>query len=451
MGILMKAPERLVRAPRSEVIDLLPRLSRPAQELASRIRALGWETVLEDQLATLATYEWHLRTSGRLNEKTSRRYAVQIERFLEGLGSWPLPDETEGPVTLFHLVTPGLGMEILHTWREALADADEVCSSVFGDGYRAVEQLFRKYLCRPGAIADYMSLSRLGRGATRQTAPLLLVDRYGPITNPFPESWRPGKKHRRREPVPRYDEWLQVLDVLWTRQAAWIDTLPMRKAFPRIRAVAMLHLQSATGPRPSELCLVKQGDLLPERLRILHGGQKDGFPKSDKYDVYGNRLGRYRETPLRYAPEGLHKRLLAWPRILDASGRIALQPERALFPNSLGREENCVSYERYREDFKHILLDVVHEPSVREILGPYLVRPSQTEDTWELRLKPHTIRAIYATHRMDLCDGPGAFRQLMEDLGWLTPSTILQYDRPRRVDPKLVQDRLFNALRKEKP
>ncbi len=416
-----------------------------------RIQTLGWETVLEDQLATVATYEWQLRSSDRVTAETSRRYAVQIECFLKGLGSWPLPDGVEGPVTLFHLATPGLGLEILHAWRENLADEDEVCRSVFGDSYRAVERLFREYLCRPGALADYLSLSRLGRGATRQTTALLLPDRYGPLTNPFPECWRPGRKHRRREPVPRFDAWLQVLDVLWTRQAGWVRTLPLRKAFPRLRTVAMLHLQSATGPRPSELCQVKQGDLLPDRLRILHGGEKDRLPKSQRYDVYGNRLGRYRETPLRYASEGLQTRLRAWLKVLGASGRVACQPERALFPNGFGSEEDCVSYERYRENVKSVLLEVVHEPAAREILGPYLVRPSPTEDTWALRLTPHTIRAIYATHRMDLCDGPGAFRQLMEDLGWLTPATILQYDRPPRVDPTVVHDRLLTALQRETP
>ena len=166
--------------------------------------------------------------------------------------------------------------------------------------------------------------------------------------------------------------------------------------------------------------------------------------------MYGNRRGRYRETPFGYVPQALQKRVLAWPKILRKSGCIALEPERALFPNGLGREENCVSYDRYLEGVKDVLLAVAHEPSVRQLLGPYLVRRSPTADTWELRLTPHTIRAIYATHRMDLCDGPGAFRQLMEDLGWRSPSTILEYDRPRPVDPQVGQDRLLNALRQKK-
>lgn len=432
----------------SGVIDLVPRLLPPAVGLASRIKRLGWETVIEDQIATLATYEWQLRTSERISVETSRRYAIQIESFLKGLGEWPLPDGVEGPVTLWHLATPGLGMQILHGWREALADVDDVLTSVFGDAYRAAERLFRDSLCRPGAIADYGSLTRLGRGVTRQTGTLLLAERYGPLTNPFPQAWRPGKKHRRREPVPRYDEWLQILDVLYTRQATWLQLLPIRKAFPRLRAVAMIHLQSATGPRPSELCFIKQGDLLPNRLRILHGGEKDRFPKTDEYDVYGNRLGRYRETPLCYVPESLRKRLMAWPHVLRASGRIAMSEERALFPCNFGAEENCISYERYRADFKTVLLAIAHEPSVRTVLGPYL-RFSPQDETPALTLTPHTVRAIYATYRMDLCEGPGAFRQLMDEMGWLTPSTILQYDRPQRVDPRLVQDRLMTALREE--
>ena len=283
----------------------------------------------------------------------------------------------------------------------------------------------------------------------QQTGTLLLADRYGSLTNPFPEVWRPGKKQRRREPVPRYAGWLEVLDLLWARQPIWLRTLPMRKAFPRIRAVAMTHLQSAAGSRPSELCQVKQGDLLSDRIRILHGGEKDRFPKSDKYDIYGNRLGRYRETSLEYVPVGLRKRLTAWLAALKASRRVPMRPEAALFPTNFGAEENCVSYERYRVDFKAVLLEIALEPSVRSILAPYLVKPSPEKGTWDITLTPHTVRAIYATHRMDLCDGPGAFRQIMEDLGWLTPSTILQYDRPQRVDPRLLQDRLMDALRKE--
>lgn len=259
MARTTKALTPLSGTPRPQVIDLLQRRPRPAYELARCIQQLGWETLLEDQLATLATYEWQLRTSGRLTEETSRRYVIQIESFLKGLGSWPLPEGVDGPVALWHLATPGLGLEILHTWREALAEADEVTTAIFGDAYRAVERLFREYLCRPGAIADYASLARLGRGATRQTGTLLLTERYGPLTSPFPEAWRPGKKQRRRVPVPQYGEWLRVLDALWARQAAWIRTLPLRTVFPRLRAVVMLHLQSATGCRPSELCLVKQG------------------------------------------------------------------------------------------------------------------------------------------------------------------------------------------------
>lgn len=189
-----------------KVVDLVPRLSSPTLALAHRIQQMGWESLLEDQVATLATYEWELRTSNRISEETARRYAVQIESLLKGLGEWPLTDGIEGPVTIWHLATPGLGTEILHTWRRALADTDEVAGSVFGDAYRAVERLFRDYLCRPGAIADYASLSRLGRGTTQQTGTLLLTDRYGALTNPFPEVWRPGKKHRRKEPVPRYAE-----------------------------------------------------------------------------------------------------------------------------------------------------------------------------------------------------------------------------------------------------
>ncbi len=182
---------------RPQVVDLVPRLSSPGLALANRSKDLGWETVIEDQVATLATYEWQLRVSGRISEDTARRYAVQIESFLKGLGGWPLSDGIEGPVTLWHLATPGLGTEILHNWREALAESDEVAVRVFGDAYRAVERLFRDYLCRPSAIADYGSLSRLGRGITQQTGTLLLVDRYGSLTNPFPEVWRPGKKYRR--------------------------------------------------------------------------------------------------------------------------------------------------------------------------------------------------------------------------------------------------------------
>jgi hypothetical protein len=196
--------------------------------------------------------------------------------------------------------------------------------------------------------------------------------------------------------------------------------------------------------------MVKQGDLFPDRLRILHGGEKDRFPKSDKYDLYGNRLGRYRETSLEHVPAGLHQKLLAWMKALKASGRILMRPEAALFPANFGAAENCVSYERYRADFKAVLLEIAQEASIRSILAPYLAIGSPAEDTWEVSLTPHTVRAIYATHRMDLCDGPGSFRRLMDDLGWLTPSTILQYDRPQRVDPYLVQDRLVNALRKEK-
>jgi hypothetical protein len=127
-----------------------------------------------------------------------------------------------------------------------------------------------------------------------------------------------------------------------------------------------------------------------------------------------------------------------------------MRPEGALFPTNFGTDENCVSYERYRVDFKGVLLDIAQEPSVQSILAPYLAKSSANEETWEFSLTPHTLRAIYATHRMDLCDGPGAFRRLMEDLGWLTPSTVLQYDRPQRVDPSLLQDRLMDALRKEK-
>jgi len=432
-----------------KVIDLVPCLSSPTLALANRIQQLGWETLIEDQVAVLATYEWELRTSNRISEHTARQYLVQIESYLKGLGEWPLTDGIEGPVTIWHLATPGLGTEVLHTWRRALEDTDEVAGSVFGDAYRAVERLFRDYLCRPGAIADYASLSRLGRGTSRQAGTLLLTDRYGSLTNPFPQVWRPGKKHRRREPVPRYAEWLEVLDVLWARQALWLETLPMRKAFPRIRAVAMIHLQSAAGSRPSELCLVKQGHLLPDRLRTLHGGEKDRFPKSDKYDLYGNRLGRYRETSLKHVPAGLYERLMAWVKALKASGRVPMKPEAALFPTNFGAEENCVSYERYRADFKAVLLEIAQEPSVRSILAPYVVKRSHAEDIWEISLTPHTVRAIYATHGMDLCDGPGSFRHLMDDLGWLTPSTILQYDRPQRIDPYLAQDRLLNALRKE--
>jgi hypothetical protein len=438
----------LVTKPKAQVIDLVPRLSSATQVLVKRVKELNWETLLEDQMAVLATYEWQLRRSERISEETARRYAIQIESFLKGLGEWPLVEGAEGPITLWHLGTPGLGTEILHSWREALAESDEVTTSIFGDAYRAVERLFRDYICRPGAIADYQSLSRLGRGITQQTGTLLLADRYGPLTNPFPEVWRPGKKYRRKEPVPRYADWLQVLDAMWAKQSTWLRTLPMKKAFPRVRTVAMIHLQSAAGPRPSELCLVKQGDLLPDRLRILHGGEKDGLPKSDKYDVYGNRMGRLRETSLEYVPAGLHKRLIAWLEVLRASGRTSMRPEGALFPTNFGAEENCVSYERYRVDFKTVLLDIAEEPSVRGIFGAFLAKPSPDEEVWQIWLTPHTVRAIYATHRMDLCDGPGAFRRLMEDLGWLTPSTILQYDRPKTVDPQQIQEQLMSALTK---
>lgn len=140
---------------------------------------------------------------------------------------------------------------------------------------------------------------------------------------------------------------------------------------------------------------------------------------------------------------------MAWPQVLKAGNRVASSPERALFPTSFGADENCVSYERYRADFKTALLAVVPEPSVRRVPGPHLMCAPE-DGTEDLALTPHTVRAIYATHRMDLCDGPGAFRQLMEDLGWLTPSTVLQYDRPQRVDPRLVQDRLMTAFGKER-
>ncbi len=62
---------------RLQVVDLVPRLSSLALALANRIKHLGWQALLEDQLATLATYEWQLRTSERISEETARRYAVQ--------------------------------------------------------------------------------------------------------------------------------------------------------------------------------------------------------------------------------------------------------------------------------------------------------------------------------------------------------------------------------------
>jgi integrase len=414
------------------------------------MQILGEETLLEDQLAAIATYEWQLAMSNGMSRETSRRYADQIERMIAGLGSWRAPDGSEGPVTVWHLATPGVGPELVHAWRISLEDPDEVCGPVFGDGFRAIQRFFEEYLCRKGQIVDYDSLSRLGRGATRQTGTLLLADRYGPIINPFPTCWRPPKKQRKSEPVPRFGEWLHVLDVLWAQQQKW-STLPQRKAFPLIRAVNMLYLQSATGLRPGELRLVKQGHLLSDRLLILYGAEKDRLPRTRGYDLYNHRLGRYRETPFCYVPDELRRRILTWPTALKSTGRLASEPERALFPNGFGWEEDCVSYERYRTDLKRILLAIAREPSVQPVLGPYLVRRSPKTDTWDLRLTPHTTRAIYATHRMNSCDTPGAFRALMQDLGWNTPSTVLRYDRPSRVDAVALQDQFLGALRKELP
>src|SRR5438132_757880 len=93
----------------SNVIDLVPRLSSPTLALTNRIQQLGWEILLEDQIAVLATYEWELRTRNRISEHTARRYLVQIESYLKGLGEWPLTDSIEGPVTILAPRYAGLG------------------------------------------------------------------------------------------------------------------------------------------------------------------------------------------------------------------------------------------------------------------------------------------------------------------------------------------------------
>jgi hypothetical protein len=66
---------------------------------------------------------------------------------------------------------------------------------------------------------------------------------------------------------------------------------------------------------------------------------------------------------------------------------------------------------------------------------------------WRVDFTPHDLRAVYATHRMDLCHSPGAFRQLMRDMGWLSPATILRYDRPKELDLRAVREDLIRSYR----
>jgi integrase len=440
----------LVQQPKAKILDLVPRLTPSNEVLAQRIRTLGTEVLLEDQRAAIATFEWVLQSSREITDVTARRYVNQIERFLEILQQCSLPGGVPGPVTLWHLAAPGVGIQILYQWRQGLQDEEYVEGTVFGEAYRQLERFFSEFLCRPGQIIDYSALNRLDRGVARQIEATVITERYSGIANPFTPLWRPRRKQRRPEPVPSFDEWLAVLDVLWRQKKAWHKKFPPKQLFPRLRTLAMILLQSATGVRPSELCLIKQGDLLPDRLRILHGAEKDRFPKNKYHDIYGNGLGRYRDVPFRFVPSALREKICSWPEALAQSKAIRMESERALFPGEFGAKEGCVSYEGYRRLFNLILLEISDTPSTRTILEPYVYKPSSDRSTWYFTAKPYLMRKIYATYRMDRCAEPGAFRELMQNMGWLNPGTVLHYDSPKQHDFSEMQDRLFSALREDK-
>ncbi len=448
----MKRVEKfhLVQQPKAKILDLVPRLSPSNELLAQRIRALGSEVLLEDQRAAIATFEWVLKSSREITDVTARRYANQIERFLEILQQCSLPHGVPGPVTLWHLAAPGVGIQILFQWRQGLEDEEDVEGIVFGEAYRQMERFFSLFLCRPGQIIDYGALIRLGRGVAKQIEPTVITDRYSGIANPFTSLWRPRRKQRRPEPVPTFDEWLAVLDVLWRQKRVWHKQFPPKQLFPRLRTLAMILLQSATGVRPSELCLVKQGDLLPDRLRVLHGAEKDRFPKNKHHDIYGNGLGRYREVPFRFVPSALREKIHPWPEALAQSKSIRMASERALFPGEFGAKEGCVSYEGYRRLFNSILLEISDTPSIRTILEPYVCKPSSERSTWYFTATPYLLRKIYATHRMDICSGSAAFREVMKHGGWLSPTTVVHYDSPKERDFSVMEDRLFSVLREDK-
>jgi integrase len=420
----------------------------PSESLQHRIGQLGLKQVLEDQTAALCTYHWQLLKGGRVSSKHIKGEIVRIQSFLASCGNWTLADGTVRPITIWDLASPG-GMAIVHTWLEQLGDTDE---RVFADMYGAVRRFFEQFMCQPGMILDYRCAVKVGRRTPpSQNGMVVLSDRYGPLENPCPITLQPRQRRPPQEPVPDLEqEWLQVLDVLWFRLKR-CDGMTVRNGFPLARVINMIHLHTAIGARPSELCLIKQGHLQADKVVILHGGEKDKRGKRRAaYDIYGNRLKRHRQTPLRFVPDGLVSRVHTWPESLAMARVIEMEEERALFPRTPGQgSENCIGYNAYRGDFKALLLDIAREPSVRHILSPYISRPSRDKERRTIRLTPHTLRSIYVTHRMRNVDGPDAFLELMDHVGWTCLETAKIYFRPKRkLDPKRIQDVTFRALRR---
>lgn len=412
--------------------------------LASRIARLGCDTLLEDQDAAIAT--WQVISAGdRCTADTAKKDAMKVRRFLASLSDWQYAGRTVGPATLWHLLTPGVGQYLLRRWRDELQDPDEVVRAALGEGYETTRRFARSFLCAPGTVVLYEDLARLRpERPPRQRGCLVPAERYGPLVDPFPNAWRPRRRSRRRPPVPAYAEWLGVLDVIWWLVASHGEEA-LRRWFPFLHTAAMVDLGSAIGARPGELRLVKIGQVTADAVDILHGAVKGHRAREKGSDRYGIRLGSYRRVPLQYVPDALRARIQRWPAVLAATGRLPVEPDRARFPTDFGVRERCVSYPRYRHDLQRLLLRAAQEPAARRVLEPYL-RPGPDGTPHRLTITPHTLRAIYATWRLDLCDEPASVRAILDDLGWSTYATLVDYDRPARRDVENVRRQVHSTI-----
>jgi integrase len=247
---------------------------------------------------------------------------------------------------------------------------------------------------------------------------------------------------------------MEVLDAAWTVVLELITQHPdsPKRWQTFLRSVAMLHFHTASGARPTELTLLKQGDLHPERLHIGHGAQKDSYPKErSRQDMYGTLLGRGRDVAFHTStqslfPDRLLKRLFIYrDELLPQMGLVKSGPARAMFPVRHRNGEACVSYPAYADGFKRLLGVVVEKhPRVQEILREYLVRPANGQ--WVLHFTPHMVRAVVATHLARTIAGPGMLMEVQDRLGWLNPSTLTTYFRPQRKDVAAARSRIVTRI-----